>query len=141
VNFRGQNIPLVTNTRSGLYKNIFTNLNPARVCEYYPNPTGQLTPGLVHPNFDEVKGGFNRPLGFKNTILRESRGNPVNGRGQNISLLTNTRSVLYKKGFYKSQLCTFCEHYLTPTGQLTPGLVQSKFDEVKGGFYPGTAKC
>ena len=65
----------------------------------------------------------------------------MNGRGQNIPLVTNTGSGLYKKDFYKSQSCTVCENYPTPTEQATltgEGLVQPNFDKVKGGF-PSTS--
>ena len=118
---RGPNIPLVTNTGSGLFKKASSKLNPARVCADHPTPMEHAThtgEGLVQVNFDEVKWVFHHPLGFKNTILRGSRGDPVKGRGKNIPLVTNTRSGLCtRKLFSKLNPARVCEDHLTPTEQ------------------------
>ena len=47
---------------------------------------------LGQANFDKSQGVFHQSLGFNNTILRESGGDPVKGRAQKIALMTDTRS-------------------------------------------------
>ena len=61
---RGQNIPLVTDTGSGLYKNAFfqSSILHAFVQIAQLQKMEQAThmgEGLVQPHFDEVKGVFN----------------------------------------------------------------------------------
>ena len=95
---RGQNIPLVTDTKKGCTRKLFSKLNPARVCADHPTPMEQAThtgEGLVQPNFDEVKGGFPSTSGIKKYhIKRKQGGDTVKGRGQNIPLVTNIGSDL-----------------------------------------------
>jgi len=65
-----------------------------------------MAEGLVQPNFDDVKGVLYRAMGLKIMDLRESRGDPMQVQGQNIPLVTNSRSGMYLKAFLKFQSCT-----------------------------------
>ena len=61
----------------GCTNKLFTKLNPACICEYYPSSIEQATvmeAGLGQPSFDKVKWGFHQPLDSKmllqSSILR-----------------------------------------------------------------------
>ena len=45
----------------------------------------------------QKSGVFHQSLGFNNTILRESGGDPVKGRAQKIALVTDIKSGCNKK--------------------------------------------
>ena len=61
----------------------------------------------------------------------------MKGRGQNIPLVTGTGSGGARKLFTKLNPARGCVDHSTPTEQVTPGegLVQPKFDKVKGFFH------
>jgi len=59
-------IPLVTDTGSGMYKKLFLKLNPAHICSDYPTPNEQakhMGKCLVQPYFHEVKRGLSSASG------------------------------------------------------------------------------
>jgi len=79
VNGQGHNIPLVTNTGSRLYKKAFyksqscTRLWKLPTFNVAGNPHGRWP---ATAKFWQSQWDFHQPLGFKNTILRGSRGKP-----------------------------------------------------------------
>ena len=98
---RGQNILLVTDIGSVLYKKAFYKAQSCtRLCRSHnSNGAGnQHGRRLGQPNFDEVKGGFPPTSGIKKYhIKRKQEGDPVKGRGQNIPLVTDTGSGLCRQ--------------------------------------------
>ena len=85
------------------------------------------------------KGVFHQPLGFKNTILRGSRGRPGERSRPEYSSGDRYRIRVVQESFFQSSI--HCADHPTPTEQAThtgEGLVQPNFDEVKGGF-PSTS--
>ena len=71
VNGWGQNIPLVTNTRSGWYEKVFfKDQSCTCLCK---SPDSDEARWSTREKARNSHGGFHRPLGLKNNIQRGSR--------------------------------------------------------------------
>ena len=144
---QGQNIPLVTDTGSGLCTKAFFK---AQFCTLlctstHSNGAGKLNPHGKRPGTAKIwwsQGSFPSTSGNKEYHIKMKQGgDPVKGWGQNIPLVSDTGSGLWMKAFIKLNPARVCVDKSTPMEQVTytgEGLVQPNFENVKG-VFPSTS--
>ena len=107
------NIPLVTDTESELYEKASSSSSIlhafVQISQLWRSEAIHKGEGLLQPKFDKVKGSLTS--GIQNYHVEKKWGDPVNGRGQNIPLVTDTGLGCTRKLLLKlnpSRICTNC---------------------------------